>query len=170
MRTPFETGPGFFGRIHQGNLAFRGEALQHLQDVMQAKPAVIDIHLDRPAVIPELDEAAAALLGSFGASDQALLDVIFGHFCPTGKLPFELPSSMEAVERQKEDVPYDSENSLFEFGFGLSYDAGQGRHPLHLLGDARRRPRVVDLATLSERVCDIAFPVGVLTLGGSDRV
>jgi beta-glucosidase len=124
VQTPFETGPGFFGRIHQGNLAFRKEALQHLQDVMRAKPTVIDIYLDRPAVIPELEAEAAALLGSFGASDRALLDVIFGDFAPTGKLPFELPSSMEAVERQQEDVPYDSENPLFEFGFGLSYDDG----------------------------------------------
>ena len=90
---------------------------------MRAKPAVIDVYLDRPAVIPELAEGAAALLGSFGASDQALLDVLFGRFAPSGKLPFELPSSMEAVERQKEDLPYDSENPLFEFGFGLSYDS-----------------------------------------------
>jgi beta-glucosidase len=29
---------------------------------------------------------------------------------------------MEAVARQKEDLPYDSEDPLFEFGFGLSYD------------------------------------------------
>jgi beta-glucosidase len=125
VQTPFETGTGFFGRIHQGNLAFQGEALEHLQDVMRAKPTVIDIYLDRPAVIPELEQGAAALLGSFGASDQALLDIILGRFVPTGKLPFELPSSMEAVERQKEDVPYDSENPLFEFGFGLSYDQGE---------------------------------------------
>ena len=89
---------------------------------MRAKPAVIDIYLDRPAVIPELEAEAAALLGSFGASDRALLDVIFGDTAPTGKLPFELPLSMEAVERQQEDVPYDSEDPLFEFGFGLSYD------------------------------------------------
>lgn len=122
VQTPFETGPGFFGRIHHGNLAFQGEALGHLQDVMRAKPAVIDIYLDRPAVIPELEAEAAALLGSFGASDRALLDVLFGQFAPSGKLPFELPSSMEAVGRQKEDVPYDSENPLFGFGFGLSYD------------------------------------------------
>jgi len=27
---------------------------------------------------------------------------------------------MEVVERQKEGVPYDSEDLLFEFGFGLS--------------------------------------------------
>jgi beta-glucosidase len=122
VQTPFETGPGFFGRIHHGNLAFQGEALGHLQDVMRSKPAVIDIYLDRPAVIPELEAEAAALLGSFGASDRALLDVLFGQFAPSGKLPFELPSSMEAVGRQKEDVPYDSENPLFGFGFGLSYD------------------------------------------------
>ena len=57
------------------------------------------------------------------ASDAALLDVIFGRFAPTGKLPFELPSSMEAVRQQKEDLPYDSENPTFAFGFGLRYEA-----------------------------------------------
>jgi beta-glucosidase len=123
VQTPFETGPGFFGRIHHGNLAFRGEALAHLQDVMRAKPTVIDVYLDRPAVMPELAEEAAALLGTFGAVDQALLDVVFGRFAPSAKLPFELPSSMDVVERQKEDLPYDSEGPLFAFGFGLSYDA-----------------------------------------------
>ena len=40
---------------------------------------------------------------------------------PEGKLPFELPVSMEAVRNQQTDVPYDSENPLFEFGFGLIY-------------------------------------------------
>tara|TARA_B110000285_G_C14943660_1_gene523279 strand:+ start:671 stop:802 length:132 start_codon:yes stop_codon:yes gene_type:complete len=39
----------------------------------------------------------------------------------SGKLPFELPSSWKAVENQKEDVPYDSENPLYRFGYGLSY-------------------------------------------------
>ena len=81
----------------------------------------MDIYLDRPAVIPEIAAQAAALLANFGASDAALLDVIFGRFAPSGKLPFELPSSMEAVQRQKEDVPYDSENPLFPFGHGLTY-------------------------------------------------
>ena len=50
-----------------------------------------------------------------------MLDVIFGRFAPTGKLPFELPSSMEAVRAQQADVPYDSENPLFPFGHGLTY-------------------------------------------------
>ncbi|HYA99145.1 MAG TPA: hypothetical protein VED37_02890 [Ktedonobacteraceae bacterium] len=46
---------------------------------------------------------------------------MFGHVAPAGTLPFELPSSMEAVRKQKEDVPYDSEKPLFPFGFGLQY-------------------------------------------------
>ncbi len=43
------------------------------------------------------------------------------------KNPFALgfhhgvPSSMEAVLKQKTDVPYDSDNPLFKYGFGLGY-------------------------------------------------
>jgi beta-glucosidase len=61
------------------------------------------------------------LLADFGASDRAVLDVIFGKVKPEGKLPFELPSSMDAVRAQRTDVPRDSENPLYPFGFGLSY-------------------------------------------------
>jgi hypothetical protein len=62
-----------------------------------------------------------ALLATFGASDAALLEVLFGCAAPDAKLPFELPRSMDAVRRQLEDVPCDSEDPLFPFGFGLSY-------------------------------------------------
>jgi beta-glucosidase len=54
-------------------------------------------------------------------SDEALFDVLTGKFAPTGKLPFEMPSSMEAVLGQLEDVPHDSKAPLFEFGAGLTY-------------------------------------------------
>ena len=84
-------------------------------------PTIVVLYLDRPAVIPEIYQAARALFGEYGACDAAVLDVIFGKARPEGKLPFELPSSMEAVRNQKADVPYDSENPLFPFGFGLSY-------------------------------------------------
>lgn len=57
----------------------------------------------------------------FDALDNALLDVVFGKFNPVGKLTFEIPSSMEAVRKQLEDVPFDSENPAFRFGDGLSY-------------------------------------------------
>jgi beta-glucosidase len=72
-------------------------------------------------VIPELAQDSAALLATFGVSDQALFDVLTGRFAPTGKLPFEMPSSMEAVRGQLEDVPHDSKDPLFPIGFGLTY-------------------------------------------------
>jgi beta-glucosidase len=105
------------------DLTFGAEQLTKLRGVMQAKPTVIALYLDRPYVIPELARESAALVGHFGVGDEALLDVLTGAFGPVGKLPFELPSSMDAVRAQKEDVPYDSANPLFAFGHGLRYDA-----------------------------------------------
>jgi beta-glucosidase len=84
-------------------------------------PTIVDIYLDRPAVIPEISQYSKALIANYGASDEALLDVLFGKYKPGGHLPVEMPSSMDAVRKQKEDVPYDSENPLYKFGFGLSY-------------------------------------------------
>jgi len=80
---------------------------------------VVEITLERAAVIPELAEHAAAVIAGFGASDGAVLDLVFGRFTPGGRLPLELPSSMEAVERQAPDLPYDSEAPVFPFGAGL---------------------------------------------------
>ena len=83
----------------------------------------MDIYLERGAVIPEIAAAAAGLIANFGASDAALLDVVFGRFAPTGKLPFEMPSSMEAARAQAPDLPGDSKDPLFRFGDGLTYPA-----------------------------------------------
>ena len=108
--------------LHQGYLDFQEPELGRLLGIMKAKPTIVAISLDRPAVMPEIAEAAAGILGLFGVSDEIVLEAVFGRFNPTGKLPFELPSSMEAVRNQHEDVPYDSENPIFPFGFGLSYE------------------------------------------------
>lgn len=123
LEAPYEQRDGnFLERLfHAGDLAFKPEAKQRILDILAKVPTIVDIYLDRPAVIPEIAEHSAALLANFGASDGALLDVIFGRGAPSGRLPFELPSSVEAVQRQKSDLPYDSENPLFPFGHGLSY-------------------------------------------------
>jgi beta-glucosidase len=107
--------------FHAGDLRFPPAELARILAIASRTPTIIDIYLDRPAVIPELAEAAAGLLANFGAGDTAVLDIIFGRAKPGGKLPFELPSSMEAVLRQLPDVPYDSERPLFPFGHGLRY-------------------------------------------------
>jgi beta-glucosidase len=90
---------------------------------MQIKPTVTVVYMDRPYVIPEIARDSAALVAHFGVTDQALLDVVTGAFAPVGRMPFELPSSMEAVRAQKEDVPHDSPNPLFSFGHGLTFPA-----------------------------------------------
>ena len=82
---------------------------------------MVNLYLDRPAVIPEITQLAASVIVDYGASDKSVCEVLFGNAEPQGKLPFELPSSMQAVKNQKTDVPYDSENPLFEYGFGLEY-------------------------------------------------
>jgi len=103
------------------DLTLPPEEVQRLRAVMQAKPTVVVMFFDRPYVVPDIARDAAALVAHFGVSDEALLDVLSGAFAPAGKLPFELPSSMDAVRAQKEDVPYDSKDPLFPFGHGLTY-------------------------------------------------
>ena len=95
--------------------------LVRVRALMRKKPTVVVLHLDNPLVVPELATEASALLATFGASDEALFDVLVGKFAPSGKLPFEMPSSMEAVGAQLEDVPGDSKAPLFALGSGLAY-------------------------------------------------
>jgi beta-glucosidase len=118
---PVESKNRFAYGFHHGDLDFKGEAKADILALLQTVPTIVLLYLDRPAVIPEISAAAKALLGEYGASDSAVLNVVFGVARPEGKLPFELPSSMEAVRVQKADVPYDSENPLYPFGFGMSY-------------------------------------------------
>ncbi len=119
---PVETDNFFARGFHHGDLDFKNGKKDSIMMVLDEVPTIVDIYLDRPAVIPDIADKSAALIANYGASDEALLDVLFGKAKPEGKLPFELPSSMEAVKNQKEDVPYDSEDPLFSFGFGLSYE------------------------------------------------
>ncbi len=118
---PVETTNPIAKGFHHGDLDFKGKDLQDVLDLCKTTPTIVDIYLDRPAVFPEINAAARAVVANYGASDAAVLDVIFGKAKPDGKLPFELPSSMEAVRAQKPDVPYDSKNPLYPFGFGLKY-------------------------------------------------
>jgi beta-glucosidase len=122
---PVETKNPFARGFHHGDLDFKEEAKAEILSLLESIPTVVVLYLDRPAVIPEIAAAAKALVCDYGADDTAVLNVLFGRAQPEGRLPFELPSSMEAVRRQKEDLPHDSENPLFAFGHGLTYEASR---------------------------------------------
>lgn len=123
-QTPFEKlhPHHFFGvRQHEGRLDFRdGDADYEVMKKVGAKlPMIVVVDMDRPAILTNIKDKARALLVTFGASDAAVLDVVTGRAQAEGRLPFELPSSMEAVEKQQPALPDDSQQPLYARGAGM---------------------------------------------------
>jgi beta-glucosidase len=115
-------GKYFLQRIfNHGDLTYNEKREKELLELIQQKPTVTVVNLQRPAVIPVISQHSRALIADFSCQDQVIMDLIFGAFAPSGKLPFDLPSSMDAVRRQKEDLHFDTENPLYRFGDGLGY-------------------------------------------------
>ncbi len=98
--------------------------VDHVNELIHAKPTVVAINYSNPWVIEEIDFAKASVLATFGTTPEALLDVVRGAFNPTGKMPFTTPKNMQVVVDNKSDVPGFMEGEgygLFKFGEGLSY-------------------------------------------------
>ena len=51
----------------------------------------------------------------------AIAETLFGINNPTGKTPIQFPRDMKSVNDQSGDVPFDLENPLYDYGWGLSY-------------------------------------------------
>lgn len=113
----------FFGkRHHEGSLAFMSDNADY-QAIVKASakvPVVVTVYLDRPAILTNVQDKAKAIIGNFGVSDTVLFSRLTSDEAYTGKLPFELPSSMEEVLQQKSDMPHDTENPLYPIGAGLA--------------------------------------------------
>jgi beta-glucosidase len=124
INTPYDERNKYFleSFFHQGRLYFTKEELDDIIKLTAKKPTIVIVNLERPAILTEINEKCSALLADFGADDAVIADILFGKSSPMGKLPFELPSSREAVKEQFEDVPYDSKDPLYDFGFGLRYE------------------------------------------------
>jgi beta-glucosidase len=120
LAAPYEHRPGAFESFfHAGSLEFDADERDRILSICATVPTLVDLYLDRPAVVPEIAAAAAALLVNFGASDTALVDVLLGLAEARGRLPFDLPSSMNAVLDSRSDMPFDTAAPLFRFGDGL---------------------------------------------------
>jgi beta-glucosidase len=124
LKAPYEPRPGGFeAMFHAGSLEFPSQERDHHADICSTVPTIADVYLDRPAVLTDLASDAAALFASYGSSDEAFLDIVFGDAQPEGSLPFELPRSMAAVLASPSDVPFDTAEPVFRFGHGLRYGA-----------------------------------------------
>ncbi|MGB3375799.1 MAG: glycoside hydrolase family 3 N-terminal domain-containing protein [Microbacterium sp.] len=123
LSAPFEERSTYFENFfHSGSLDFADAVTAHVRAVAADAPTVVDVFLDRPAILAPLADHVAALTANWGVSPRALLDVIVGEAHPQGRLPFDVPRSMAAVQASRPDVPFDTADPLFRFGHGLSYD------------------------------------------------
>jgi len=121
LMAPFEPRSDLFleSWFHQGSLDYPPGLVVRLQRIAAQCRLVVDVVLDRPAVLTPVLPVADAVVGSYGTSDDALLDALTGSIPPRGRLPFDLPRSMDQVRAHPEDVPgYD--DPLFAFGHGLT--------------------------------------------------
>ncbi|MBR5111748.1 MAG: glycoside hydrolase family 3 C-terminal domain-containing protein [Clostridia bacterium] len=86
--------------------------------------------MNRAYVLAPIADAADSVLLVYRpgvtSGGSAVADCLFGETAITGRLPFQIPASMEQVLAQREDMPKDIENPLYEYGFGIDAD-GFGR-------------------------------------------
>ncbi|MBO4884077.1 MAG: glycoside hydrolase family 3 C-terminal domain-containing protein [Clostridia bacterium] len=86
--------------------------------------------MNRAYVLTPVVEAADSVLLVYRpgvtSGAEAVADCLFGETAITGRLPFQIPASMEQVFAQREDMPKDIENPLFDYGFGIDAE-GFGR-------------------------------------------
>ncbi len=126
LETPFEYPHSefYFGSLqHEGRLNFLAsdKDYQVVQSLAKAHvPTIVSVYMDRPAILTNIKDKAAVLMVNFGADDNALFDVVTGKAKAQGKLPFELPRSMQAVEKQHPALPDDSENPLYPYGYSFN--------------------------------------------------
>jgi beta-glucosidase len=113
--------------FHQGSLDFRPGLVYHINAIAEKVPLVLDVTMDRAAVLTPVAAAAAALTVTFGVSDAALLRALSGEIAPVGKLPINLPRSMSEVREVQEDVGLSATASLYPAGHRVPI--ASGRYP-----------------------------------------
>lgn len=104
--------------FHQGSLDFAPGFVARMARVARECPLVLDVALDRPAVLTPLVPLASVLTATYGTGDAAYLDAITGRVPPVGRLPFDLPRSMAQVREHPSDRPGFAD-PLFAYGHGL---------------------------------------------------
>ncbi|MFF3729102.1 hypothetical protein ACFYXM_01895 [Streptomyces sp. NPDC002476] len=126
LAAPFDVHPEgtLEAAFHSGGLEFPEETVRPVERVAAAVPTVVDVFLERAAVLTPIDALpAVTLIGTSGVDDVILLDAVSGRATVSGRLPFDLPRSGKAVAAAGEGVPFDTADALFGFGHGLHWSA-----------------------------------------------
>jgi len=121
IEAPYEPRDDLFleSYFHQGSLEMRPGLVHRLQTIAKSTPLILDVILDRPALLDPIMDAVSGLTVTFGVSDEALLAALTGQIPPMGRLPVEIPRSMEAIRQSATDAPSSTPDPLFPLGFHL---------------------------------------------------
>lgn len=110
------------------SLSENGVDVKHLNELYAKKPTVMVVNYTNPWVIDEVynkdTKNVKGVLATFGATTDALFDILTGKFNPTAKMPFSTPISEEKAQNQKSDVPGYLEGPdypLFHYKEGMSF-------------------------------------------------
>ncbi|MGI4832536.1 MAG: hypothetical protein ACRYFK_03645 [Janthinobacterium lividum] len=122
------------GQVRSGNLQDIKTSEQACA-AMKGKPVIVDADASKPFVPAEFEKCANELVVGFGASHQAMLDVLTDQAEPRGLLPVQLPASLQTVEQQNEDIPHNME--CYRDAAGHRYDFGYGLNWRGVMQDAR---------------------------------
>ncbi|OUD87836.1 Periplasmic beta-glucosidase precursor [Clavibacter michiganensis subsp. michiganensis] len=128
IEAPYEPRDDLFleSYFHQGSLEMRPGLVHHLRTIAETTPLILDVALDRPALLAPVVDALAGLTVTFGVSDEALLAALAGRVTPSGRLPVEIPRSMEAIRLSAPDAPSSTWDPLFRSGSAsISPEQGQ---------------------------------------------
>ncbi|HSK32991.1 MAG TPA: glycoside hydrolase family 3 N-terminal domain-containing protein [Propionicimonas sp.] len=106
--------------FHQGGLDFPPGLVVRLRRIAAHCPLLLDVNCDRPAILTPLLDVASAITVTYGTGDGPYADAVTGRVPPLGRLPFDLPRSMDDVRAHPEDQP-GLDNPLFPFGHGLTW-------------------------------------------------
>ena len=83
--------------------------------------------MNRAYVLTPVAEAADTVLLVYRpgvtCGAQAVADALYGETAITGKLPFQIPGSMDQVLAQREDLPKDIDAPLYEYGYGIDVES-----------------------------------------------
>jgi beta-glucosidase len=118
LSAPFEPRDTYFleSSMEQGSLEFSDEVIERVSQLAEHAPVIVVVTLTRPAILTPLIGVASVMIAEFGASDEAIIDVLSGAVPAEGRLPFELPRSMAAVRVSSPDVASDTADPLFAAG------------------------------------------------------
>lgn len=113
------------------NLEFPEEQRSLINALDAAGVNVVAVVLmNRAYVMTPIDNAADAVVIAYRpgvtAGAEAIAHVLYGDCAISGKLPWQIPANMEQVMLQREDLPKDIENPLYDYGFGIEV-AGFGK-------------------------------------------